>query len=296
MNVLSVSGLTKRYPGFELHDVSFTLESGYIMGFIGRNGAGKTTTIKAMLDLVHPDAGEVSVLGQDYRSHQLELKPAIGLALGGVGYYPPMRLTCITDVVRRFYDTWDEATYRGYLDRFELDERKKVAQLSAGMKVKYGLALALSHQATLLILDEPTSGLDPVSRDDLLDVFREVIEEGERSILFSTQITSDLDKCADFITYIRGGRLVASTDSETFLTSYLLVAGRKDQLSDALRQALIGYKTTDLGFTGLLGAADRALADGLEVGRPDIEQIMVYHERRSPAGRTSGQTTKADVR
>jgi len=293
VDVLSVNGLTKRYPGFELHDISFTLEAGYIMGFIGRNGAGKTTTIKTMLDLVRPDAGEVSVLGKDYRSHQLELKPFIGLALGGVTYYPQMRLSRITDVFRRFYETWDDAAYRRYLDLFELDEHKKVEQLSQGMKVKYGLALALSHDAKLLILDEPTSGLDPVSRDDLLDVFREVIEEGGRSILFSTQITSDLDKCADFITYIRGGRLVASADSETFLASYLLVAGRKDQLSPDLERALIGYKATDLGFTGLLGAADRALAEGLEISRPDIEQVMVYHERRGPAGR--GERTSEEA-
>jgi len=284
MNLLDVRGLTKSYDGFRLDDVSFSLPPGYIMGFIGRNGAGKTTTIKAMLNLVHRDAGEVAILGQDFYAHEVELKKVVGFTLGGIAFYPTLQLARITDVFARFFDTWDGAAYEAYLKRFELDETKKVNQLSAGMKVKYGLALALSHSARLLILDEPTSGLDPVSRDDMLDVFREIIEQGDRSILFSTQITSDLEKCADYITYIRNGRLVASCERDQFMDGYVLVKGRKDQLTPDLAKAMIGYKATDFGFSGLIGAGDRGRVTGCDLSAPTIEDIMVYHERRQSAG------------
>jgi ABC-2 type transport system ATP-binding protein len=279
VNLLEVRHLSKRYESFQLDDVSFALPPGYIMGFIGRNGAGKTTTIKSLLNLVHPDSGTVTVLGQDFYAHELELKKVIGLTVGGVAYYPRLRLARITDVFRRFYDTWDEAAYRAYLRRFDLVDTKRVQELSAGMSVKYALALALSHDAKLLILDEPTSGLDPVSRDDLLDVFREIIEAGERSILFSTQITSDLDKCADYITYIKQGRVIASAETADFVDGYRLVGGRKDQLTPAVQAALVGSRITDLGFTGLTKTADAAAVAGLEVSVPDIEQIMVFVER-----------------
>jgi ABC-2 type transport system ATP-binding protein len=286
MDLLTVTGLSKAYETFRLNDISFTLPPGYIMGFIGRNGAGKSTTIKAMLDMVHRDAGQVSVLGQEYFANQLTLKQVIGVTFGAIDYYEKSPLRRITATVRRFYNTWDDAAYQGYLERFELDERKTVEKLSAGMRVKYGLALALSHQARLLILDEPTSGLDPVSRDDLLDLFRELIEQGDRSILFSTQITSDLEKCADFITYIRQGELVASCEKDEFVNSYRLVHGPTSALSDALAQVLVGPKTTDLGFTGLVPTTQDYLATGCELSVPSIEDIMVHIERQpKEAGR-----------
>ena len=279
MDLLTVEGLSKKYDSFHLQDISFTLPPGYIMGFVGRNGAGKTTTIKAMLDLVKRDAGTVTIGGKDYFANELALKPLIGLTLGGVTYYGTEPIAKVTRVFRRFFDDWDESAYRSYLVRFELDETKKINQLSSGMAVKYALALALSHNAKLLILDEPTSGLDPVSRDDLLDLFRELIEDGQRSILFSTQITSDLDKCADYITYIRQGRLVASCERDQFIDDYRLVAGRKDQLTAQLGPHLIGHKATDLGFTGLIAAKDLGLTAGCAVSAPTIEDIMVYFER-----------------
>ncbi len=280
MDLLTVQGLTKTYPAFTLSDVSFSLPAGYVMGFIGRNGAGKTTTIKAMLGLVKPDAGQVALMGRNYYAHEVELKRVIGLAMGQAAFYPTFRLSRITDVFRRFYDTWDQTAYRSYIERFELDETKKVRELSAGMRVKYSLALALSHDARLLVLDEPTSGLDPVSRDDLLDLFREVIEDGQRSILFSTHITTDLEKCADYITYIRDGRIVTSGDKDDFMEAYLMVRGRKGQLDDDLSRALIGCKLTDVGFSGLLPSQLRGLGGDCQLSRPSIEDIMVFHERK----------------
>ena len=279
MDILSVQNLNKKYDKFALQNVSFTLEKGYIMGFVGRNGAGKTTTLKAMLNLVHADSGSVSILGEDFISHELACKQKIGFLLGGIFYYHRQRLRTITDVVRRFYDEWDNAAYENYLKRFELDPGKKVDELSAGMKVKYALALALSHHAQLLILDEPTSGLDPVSRDDMLELFQELIEDGEKSILFSTQITSDLEKCADFITYIKGGKILASAEKDAFVDAYRVVQGTHEQLTEELKRQLIGYKKNAFGFSGLVRSGTLPGDSGLETAAADIESIMIYFEK-----------------
>jgi ABC-2 type transport system ATP-binding protein len=249
------------------------------MGFIGRNGAGKTTTLKSILNLVHPDSGSVSVLGLEFRANELALKQEVGFMLGGFAYYPRTKVSRLTDTYRRFYDRWDEKAYRTYLAQFDLDETKTVEQLSSGMKVKYALALALSHGAKVLMLDEPTSGLDPVSRDEVLDIFRAIIEDGTRSILFSTQITSDLEKCADFVTYIAKGRVIASEEKDTFLGAYRLVKGTKAQLTADVKSALVGYKQTDFGFTGLIRVDNFSSAADLMTEPADIENIMIYHER-----------------
>ena len=172
MNVLEVQGLTKRYPAFTLNGVSFDVPQGAVMGFIGRNGAGKSTTLKSILGMVHPDAGAVRVFGMDYAENERAIRRELGVVLGGIDFYPKKKIKTITDVTRRFYNNWDEEKYRHYLELFHIDESKRVDQLSSGMKVKYMIALALSHNARLLILDEPTSGLDPVSRDELTELLR----------------------------------------------------------------------------------------------------------------------------
>ena len=225
MSILEVEGLCKTYPAFRLRDVSFAVEPGAIMGFIGRNGAGKSTTIKAMLNLVHPDGGRVTMFGRDFYADEPASKQQLGVVLGGVDFYPNKKLRSITNVTRTFYDRWDENKYRHYLSLFALEETKKVLQLSSGMRVKY--MLALSHDARLLILDEPTSGLDPVSRDELMELFRGVVQSGERSILFSTHITSDLEKCASHITMIKDGEILRSDTCDSFLAHY------RAQLGDA---------------------------------------------------------------
>lgn len=219
MEVLSVSGLCKAYPGFALRDVSFSLAPGTITGFIGRNGAGKTTTLKALLHFVHPDAGEIRFFGLDFDARETEIKGRLGFASGGAAWYPKKRLRAITAAARRCYPHWDEGAYRGYLERFALDEGKTPAQLSDGMKVKYVLALALSHRAELLLLDEPTSGLDPVSRAELQDIFRALAAEQGTAILFSTHITSDLEHCADEIIYLKQGKLVGCGPMGEFLAA-----------------------------------------------------------------------------
>ena len=217
MRLLEVEGLTKKYPKFTLKNVSFSLEQGRIMGLIGKNGAGKSTTLKSMLNMVYPDKGTIKMLGHDFRQDEESCKQNIGVVLGSIQFYQDKKLQTITGVTKRFYQNWDDAAYRKYMSMFELDEQKQVKQLSEGMKVKYLIALALSHDAKLLIFDEPTSGLDPVAREDLLELFQQLVKDGKRSILFSTHITSDLDKCADDITYIKNGEIIASTDKASFI-------------------------------------------------------------------------------
>ena len=278
MKILEIKELRKAYPGFLLDNVSFDVEEGSIMGFIGRNGAGKTTTIKSVLNLVHADGGTVLFEGQDLWANETACKKQIGLVLGEFSFYKRKKLRSIAEVTKRFYPEWDEDTYQTLLRRFSLDPEKKVSELSQGMRVKFALALALSHRAKLLILDEPTSGLDPVSRDELIDIFRSIIEDGEHSILFSTHIISDLEKCADYITYIKGGKIVVSTDADSFRDAYRLVSGEAEQL-DLFRDRLIGYRAHAFGFTGLMRAEDAERAEGLKVAPADMESIMIYTEK-----------------
>lgn len=233
MTALRVEKLTKRYPKFTLEGVSFSLERGGIMGLIGKNGAGKSTTLKSILNLIPPDSGEIELLGRPFPENELACRQRLGVVLGGIDFYRHKRLSAITRVTRRFYRDWDQGAYERYLAEFGLDEEKKVRELSAGMRVKYLVALALSHGAELLIFDEPTSGLDPVSRDELLELFRALTAGGERSILFSTHITSDLDRCADDVAYLRGGRLLACGEKAEFIRSFrhLRTPEDRDELS-----------------------------------------------------------------
>ena len=215
MTVCSVRGLCKDYPAFSLKNVSFELRSGELTGFIGRNGAGKTTTIKSMLNFIHPTGGEVSYFGLSLAEHEREIKQRIGYSTGAVNYYPKKTISELAGVTKRFFENWDEAAYRRYLDFFSLDEKKSPSELSEGMRVKTNLLLALSHRAEILILDEPTSGLDPFSRDELTDIFGELKKSGV-SIFYSTHITGDLEKCADNIVYIRDGEIVLGDTKEGF--------------------------------------------------------------------------------
>ncbi len=280
MAILQIEGLCKRYPSFYLEDVSFALEAGYIMGFIGSNGAGKTTTLKCIINLVQKDSGVVTILGKDFTQNEVDLKQDLGIMFGGVDYYSKHKIGQITQVVRRFFQNWDDEIYHAYLQRFSLDENKRVDELSNGMRVKYSLVLALSHQAKLFLLDEPTSGLDPVARDDILELFQELIEDGSRSILFSTHITSDLEKCADYITYIENGQIIESRSKDDLLAEYRIVKGKQDQLQE-FESKLVGYKKNAFGFTGLAKTADLNGDESLLIDPANLEDIMIYYHRKS---------------
>ena len=276
--ILTVRNLCKHYPAFELHDVSFSIRASSIMGLIGRNGAGKTTTIKSILRLVRPDGGSVEFLGQPVDDDAAALRREAGYVSGDLCYYPRKRLSQLTAVTRSFYSAWDSARYEALLRRFSLDDSKRVCELSAGMKVKYQLTCALSHGAKLLILDEPTSGLDPVSRDDLLDLLRSLCEQDGVSILFSTHITSDLDACADGVTYLQNGTVAQSVSLAGFTAPWKKLTGPETALAPALRGALRGLRVHRGEFEALY-PSDLPCPAGCREELADLQTVMVYLER-----------------
>ncbi len=277
MDILEVRNLCKRYPAFELKNVSFSLEEGKITGFIGRNGAGKTTTLKSIFNFVHPDGGDVRFFSKSFSENEFDIKQKVGFLSGGVDYYPKKKLKTLTSITKSFYREWDEKAYEEYLRMWDLNAEKTPSQLSAGMRVKYALAVALSHRAKLLILDEPTSGLDPVSRDELLDVLMELCGKGV-TVLFSTHITSDLDKCADNILYIKGGHILAESDIRSFVSGYKVLKFHDALPDGALRQKLIGCRRSKNGYTALIRAED-ARRINAACSDADLETIMIHIEK-----------------
>lgn len=276
---LKISNLNKSYPAFSLKNVSFEVKPGEIMGFIGRNGAGKTTTLKSIMNLIHYESGTITAFDKDMSKYELENKQKIGFALSELNYYPNKTIAQLMNVTKRFYKDFDERKFDEVCRLFKLDKNKKLEELSSGMKVKYSVAIALSHKAELLILDEPTSGLDPVSRDEVLDIFREIVKSKERAILFSTHITSDLDKCATNITYIHDGEILFSGAKKDFVNSYLFI---KDKTKDkSLEKEYIAFKELEDFTEGLISANKKELFNkkGIEIKEPDLEQVMVYLER-----------------
>ena len=238
-DILRLENVRKTYPSFTLKDVSFSVKPGQIMGFIGRNGAGKTTTLKCIMNLIHYESGKISAFETDMSKNELENKQRIGFALSELNYYPNKTIRQLMNVTKRFYKKFDEKKFNEACRLFNLNIDKKLEELSSGMKVKYSVAIALSHHAELLILDEPTSGLDPVSRDEILDIFRQIVKNKDRAILFSTHITSDLDKCASDITYIHDGEIIYSGTKNDFVNSYLFI---KDKSCSSYTKTIIKFK------------------------------------------------------
>lgn len=276
--ILELKNVNKKYPTFELKNVSFSLERGKIMGFIGRNGAGKSTTLKAILNLL-TFTGSVKVNGQEFKDNEIENKQNIAFILGGINVYRFVSVKTLKDVTKRFYKDWDEEVFKKYLKLFNISEKKKIRDLSQGMKVKINLAIALSHKAKLLILDEPTSGLDPVSRDEILDIFINLVNDEGVSILFSTQIVSDLERCADYITYIRDGEIIDSSTLNDFVDKYYLIKGEVSTLKEQEKNLLIGYKVVQSKFEGLVKKEDGKVFERYVRSTPSIEEVMIFLER-----------------
>ena len=273
---LEVRGLCKYYPAFRLEDVSFSLVPGTITGFIGRNGAGKTTTINSVLSFVHPDTGKITFFGLEYPEHDREIKEKIGFVSAGMTYYTRKKLKTITGVVKSFYPGWDDGAYERWMKSFGLDGEKTPAELSNGMKIKYALALALSHGAELLILDEPTSGLDPVSREELVEVFLKLKDEG-KTVFFSTHITSDLEKCADRILFLQEGQLKADDTLEGFRDAWR-IAECAGEVPAALKEAGRGSCRVRDGYTVLVRKEDAAAFGAREAS---LEEIMIHLEKEA---------------
>ncbi|MCL2736704.1 MAG: ABC transporter ATP-binding protein [Propionibacteriaceae bacterium] len=276
-NALEIQNLCKSYPGFKLDSVSFALPMGKIMGFVGQNGAGKTTTIRTILNMATRDSGEVHVFGLDNIADELAIKQELGAVFDEIFFVDSWRIREVEKVVRGFYRGWDTALFAQFLDEFELTTGKRVRELSRGMKMKLMLAVAMSHGAKLLILDEPTSGLDPVARDELLDILQRYISDGERSVFFSTHITSDLERVAEYITVIEHGKIFYTGTKDGLLDHFLIIRGDRSALTADLTGQIIGAATTSVGFTGMIRASDATgLPPGLETVTPTIDEILVH--------------------
>ena len=279
---LEVHRLRKEFPGFCLQDVSFELPAGYIMGFIGPNGAGKSTTIKLIMNLLRKDGGTVRLFGLDHVRHEKQCKNRIGFVYDENHYYEELSLREMTGIVARAYSDWDQQAYERYLKKFALDPRKKIKNLSKGMKMKYALAVALSHRPDLLLMDEPTSGLDPVVRSELLEILGEIILDEKKAVLFSTHITSDLERVADYVTLINAGKIVFSAAKDEILESYCLVKGSTELLTAEARRIFVGLRTSRFGFEGLVRDNKQArvtFGDSAVLERPSLEEILLYTVR-----------------
>jgi ABC-2 type transport system ATP-binding protein len=286
-NILTVDKLTKHFKDFSLQNVSFQLPRGYVMGFIGPNGSGKSTTIKLILNLLRKDSGQIKVFGLDNLQHELTIKDRTAFVFDENHYYEELSIRDMARIVASFYKHWEPQAFDKYLKDFELNPKQKIKQLSKGMKTKFALAVALSHGAELLIMDEPTSGLDPLARSELLDILATMIQDERKSVFFSTHITSDLDKIADFVTFIYHGEIVLSATKDDILEKYGVIKGSNDLLDEETRSLFVGIKTNKFGFEGLVRDKEKAVRRFKEraiVEKPTLEDIMLYTVRGEKNG------------
>ena len=280
--ILEVKNLRKNFKDFTLKDICFSIPKGFIMGFIGPNGAGKSTTIKLIMNLLKKDGGEIKIFGLDHIQHENEIKNRIGFVFDENCFYEELTVSEMKRVVSAFYKNWDDSQFCKYLKEFNLPAKKKIKQLSKGMKMKFALAIALSHQAELLIMDEPTSGLDPVVRNELLDILAWIIQDENKGILFSTHITSDLEKIADYITLIDKGRIILSRTKDELLDNYGIIKGGRDVLTSGLEKNVIGIRESKFGFEALVDdrrKADKIFKGQILIEKPSLEEIMLYYTR-----------------
>ncbi|MBZ9688630.1 ABC transporter ATP-binding protein [Clostridium estertheticum] len=276
-NALEIKNLEASIGKFSLRDVSFPLEKGTIMGFIGRNGSGKTTLIKTMLNMIPKTRGDVLFDGTVMYGNEEIVKAKIGVVFDSLIYPLNLKPTKIKKMISPFYKTFDCIRFEELMNRFDLDPSKKLSAYSKGMQMKFGVVMALCHNPELIILDEPTAGLDPIARADVMDLLLELMQKEERSILFSTHITSDLEKIADYITMIDEGKIVFSNGKDEMLDMYLLAHIDKEAMTDVIKSDLIGIKETPFGYEGLCTKKLKLQnVAGIKTARPTIEDIMLY--------------------
>lgn len=279
-NVLEVRDLRKKYARFELQDVSFTITEGCIAGFVGNNGAGKTTTIRAILNLIHKDGGQVNILGMDMnekREREQEIKNRIGVVTDNGGFYGMFTLKETAALFASLYKSWDDSVYKDWIRKFNLNEKQKIQELSRGMKVKFSLALAMSHHAEFLVMDEPSSGLDLITRAQILESLREYMEREGRGVFFSTHIATDIEKVADIVILIDKGRIVFQKEKDILMEEYRIAKGDMRDLSREAEELFISLQKTKYGFTGVTDRMEdmRRLVPDALFEKPDMEEILM---------------------
>ncbi len=273
-NILEVSNLSKRYDQFSLSDVNITLPKGCIMGFVGENGAGKSTTIKLILNLIHKDSGEINILGKDHIKDEIQIKEDVGIVFDESNFPEDMKVCNISRVMKEIYKNWDDAIFQSYLNKFSLPTNKIVKEFSRGMKMKLSIAVALSHHAKLLILDEATSGLDPIVRDEILDVFLDFIQNEEHSILISSHIISDLEKIADYITFIHKGKIMFSESKDKLLADYGVLKCSNADYATIDKKYVYGSRRNQFGVEALVNK--NKIKGSYTIDHANIEDIMLY--------------------
>ena len=287
-NILEIKNVSKKYKDFALNNINISLPYGYIMGFVGPNGSGKTTTIKLIMNLVNKDSGEINIFGKDNIENEIDIKKDIGFVYDDNVYFENMSIIKNAKIIAPFYENWDWDLFNTLLKRFELNPKQQLKKLSKGMKTKFNLCMALCHNARLIIMDEPTSGLDPLIRRELLDILQEYIQKGDRSILFSTHITSDLEMTADYITFINRGKIIISDEYIKVSERYKLIKGNKNIIeNENFSKKLIGIKTNKYGFEALIEAPnelDIIESSDLVIEKPRIEDIMYFFEEENKRG------------
>jgi len=273
-NALEINDLCKSYPGFSLDHLNLTLPGGCILGLIGENGAGKTTTIKLLLDIIQKDSGSVRILGHDCISEMAIPKEEIGVVMDEVGFQDCLTPLQIGRIMKDTFNHWDPALYNQYLQNFNLPEKKEFGKFSKGMKMKLGIAVALSHHPKLLILDEATSGLDPVMRDEILDIFNDFTRDESHSILISSHIVSDLEKICDYIAFLHKGKLVLYEEKDRLLEEYGIIQCTKEQLQELDPSAIIGVKQTSYNTEAVI-LRDQ-IPEGFSVQPVSIEDLFIF--------------------
>ncbi|MDU6878498.1 ABC transporter ATP-binding protein [Clostridium tepidum] len=278
--ILEVKNLKKDYKKFSLENINFSLDRGYIMGFIGPNGAGKSTTIKLIMNLIKKDAGDIKIFDMDNITHEKKIKEKVGFVYDENYFYDHVNIETMKKIIAPFYKGWSDKTFNKYLKTFDLDPKKKIKNLSKGMKMKFSLALALSHNAELIIMDEPTAGLDPVFRREILDILYDLIQDENKSVFFSTHITTDLEKIADYITFINRGKMVFTENKDEIMEKYSLVKGGLDFLNEETKKYFIGINKNSFGFEGLTTSAniikEITKKEEVIIEKASLEDIMFY--------------------
>lgn len=282
-NVVELKNVTKNFKGFSVENMDLQVKQGFVTGFIGANGAGKSTTIKMIMNLLKPDAGEVKLFGLDYSTHEKEIKERIGFVYDGNVFFEGMNLKDIKRIVGPAYKRWNDTLFYQYVEQFELPLNKAIKTFSKGMQMKASLAIALSHHAELIIMDEPTAGLDPIFRRELLDLLQELMIDGSRTIFFSTHITTDLDRIADYIAFIQNGELVFNQSIHDVAENYALVKGGKELLDRDTEKDFIHIHHAPTGFEALtdnIQAVKNIFGDSVVIEKASLEEIMYYMKGR----------------
>ena len=281
--VLELCDVTKKYEDFTLDHVSFQVPRGCICGFIGQNGAGKTTTIQLVLDIIKKDEGSIKVFDRDMEKDGAELKEKIGVVFDEMGFHEFLTATEINRVMKNVYANWQEDLFFDYLKRFSLPRKKRCGSFSRGMRMKLQIAVALSHEAELLIMDEPTSGLDPIVRNEILQIFQEYVLEENHTILLSSHITGDLERIADMVTFINRGKIVLSGNKDEILERHGLIKCKKDDLKNIDAADMVSYRQSAFGVEVLVADREKCAKkySSMVMEQTTLEEIMIFYVNRT---------------